>query len=68
MTPQTFVKQKHPDAKNMYCDGGGHAIMVWDKKQQKTITLAYGNSSANAWKNAKENILSQPPQRIIEGL
>ncbi len=55
MTAQTFVKQKYPNAQNMYREGGGHAIQYVDKEGNRH-TLAYGNNSANAWKNAKENI------------
>lgn len=56
MRPQTFVKSKYPDAKLMYRESAGFAIMCWDKEKQETITLSYGNSPTNAWKNAKENI------------
>lgn len=57
MTAQTFVKQKYPNAKNMYRDEAGHAIMYYDHDKKKDVILSYGNTSANAWKNAKENII-----------
>jgi hypothetical protein len=57
MTPQSFVKQKYPNAKNMYREGGGHAIMFFDGN--KTVVLAYGSTPAKAWKNAKESIEKQ---------
>jgi len=55
-TPQEFVKEKYPNAKDMYMDEAGHAIMYADEAG-KIITLSYGNSSSDAWKNAKVNIL-----------
>jgi len=49
MTPQNFVKKKYPNAKNMYQDGAGHAIMYFDQEAMKNVILSYGHNSANAW-------------------
>lgn len=58
MTPQKFVKSKYPNAKDMYREDAGHVIVYFDKEAMKEFRLSYGRSSANAWKNAKKNILS----------